>query len=76
MTLENYGKNWCLDHCYLLSKPNLSNGNDMYKSTKLINLRPMYFKDNIIKGDENDMKLYLLQEVQTNFFLELNVEKG
>ena len=22
MTLDNYGKNWCLDHCYLLSKTN------------------------------------------------------
>ena len=24
-----------------------------------INLRPMYVKDNIIKGDKNDMRLYL-----------------
>ena len=31
-------------------------------------LRPMYFKDNIIEGDKNDMRLYLLNEVKTNFF--------
>ena len=33
MTLENYGKVWCLVHCYPLSKINLSNENDLYKST-------------------------------------------
>ena len=28
MTEENYGKNCCLDHCFLLSKTNLSNQNE------------------------------------------------
>ena len=73
MTLENYGKIWCLDHCYPLSKTNLSNQNDMYKSTNWVNLRPMYIKDNIIKGDKIDHHLYLLQEVKANYFLTLNV---
>ena len=48
MTLENYGKIWCIDHCYPLSKINLSDENDMYKSTNWVNLRPMYIKDNLL----------------------------
>ena len=42
MTLENYGKIWCLDHCYPLSKISLSNENDLIKYTNWVNLRPMY----------------------------------
>ena len=72
ITLENYGKIWCLDHCYPLSKINLSNENDLYKSTNWINLRPMYMKDNLIKGDKIDYHLYLLQEVKAKYFLKLN----
>ena len=68
MTLENYGKFWCLDHCYPLSKTNSSNENDMYKSTNWINLRPMYIKDNIIKGDKTEYHLCLLQEVKAKYF--------
>ena len=60
MTLRNYGKNWCLDHCYPLLKINLSNENDLYKSTNWINLRPMYIKDYLIKGNKIDMRKYLL----------------
>ena len=48
----------------------------MYKSTKWINWRPMYIKDNIIKSDKNDYHLYLLQEVKTKYFLKLNVQEG
>ena len=72
MTLENYGKIWCIDHCYPLSKTNLSNENDIYKSTNWINLRPMYIKDNIIKGDKIDYYLCLLQEVKAKSFTKLN----
>ena len=42
MTEENYGEIWCLDHCYPLSKTNLLDKTKMNKSTKWINLRPMY----------------------------------
>ena len=76
MTLENYGKIWCLDHCYPLSKSNLSNENDIYKSTNWIISRPMYIKDNIIKGDKFDYHLYLLQEVKAKHFLKLTDQKG
>ena len=69
MTEENYSKIWCLDHCLPLSKTNLSNKNDMYKSTKWINLRPRYVKDNIIKSDRIEYHLHLLQEVKAKFFL-------
>ena len=71
MTLENYVKIGCLDHCYPLSKANLSHGNYMYKSTILINLRPMYIRDNIIKGDKIDCYLYLLQEVKAKYFMKM-----
>ena len=76
MTLENYGKVWCLDHCIPLSKINLSNENDLYKSTNWVNLRPMYMNENLIKGDKIDMRLYLLQEIKSNYFKKLNGQKG
>ena len=72
MIKENYGKVWCLDHCLPLSKINLSNENELYKSTNWVNLRPMYMKDNLIKGDKIDMRLYLLQEIKGNYFMKLN----
>ena len=71
MTLENYGKIWCLDHCLPLSKINLSNENDLYKSTNWVNLRPMYMNENLIKGDKIDYHLYL-QEVKAKYFLKSN----
>ena len=72
MTLENYGKIWCLDHCYPLSKTNLSNETDMFKSTNWINLRPMYTKQNIVKVDKIDIRLYLLQQIKACQFIKLN----
>ena len=74
MSIVNYGKIWRLDHCYPLSRANLAIENDMYKFTNWINLRPMYIKDNIIRGDKIDYHLYLLQ-VKAKYFIELN-EKG
>ena len=64
MTLENYGKVWCLDHCYPLSKINLSNENDLIKYTNWYNIRPMYIKDNSFKGCKINQHLCLLQEVK------------
>ena len=75
MTLENYGKFWCSDHCNPLSKTNLSNGKDMYKSTNWIILGPMYIKDNIFKGDKIDMRFYLLQEVKAKYFFEIECRR-
>ena len=72
MTEENNGKIWCLDHCYPLSKTNLSEKKEMNKSTKWINFRPMYVKDNIIKGDKIEYHLYLIQEVKAKYVLKLN----
>ena len=72
MTLENYGKIWCLDHCYPLSKISLSNENELIKYTNWLNIRPMYIKENIIKGDKINHYLYLLQEVKAKYFLKLN----
>ena len=69
MTLENYGTIWCLDHCLPLSK---TNENDLYKYTNWINIRPMYIKENLIKGNKINHRLYLLQEVKAKYFLKLN----
>ena len=69
MRLENYGKIWCLDHCYPLSK---ITENDLYKYTNWINIRPMYVRDNILKGSKIDYRLYLLQQIKAKYFLKIN----
>ena len=75
MTLENHGKIWCLDHCLPIASFNLLDENDMKKCFNWINLRPMYVKDNFIKGDKINMRLYLLQEIKSNYFKKLNEER-
>ena len=64
MSLENYGKIWCLDHCYPLSK---IKENELNKYTNWINIRPMYVKDNIFKGDKIDHRIYLLQQIKAKY---------
>ena len=76
MRLENYGKVWCLDHCYPLSKISLSNGNDLIKYTNWHNITPMYIRDNIIKGGKINQHLCLLQEVKAKYFMKLNGQEG
>ena len=68
MTLENYCKIWCLDHCLPIASFNLLDEKEMKKCFNWINLRPMYVKDNIIKGDKIDYHLYLLEEVKAYQF--------
>ena len=72
MSEENFGKIWCLDHCYPLSKTNLSDEIEMNKSTNWINLRPMHSGENISKGDKIDHRLYLMQEIKAYQFVKLN----
>ena len=69
MTIENYGKIWCLDHCYPLS---IIKENELNKYTNWINIRPMYIRDNIIKSDKIDNRLYLLQQIKAKYFLKIN----
>ena len=76
MTLENYGKIWCLDHCLAVASFNLSDEKELKKCFNWINLRPMYVKDNIIKSGKIDYHIFLLQEVKAKYFLKLNVEEG
>ena len=73
MTLENYGKIWCLDHCYPLSK---IKEDELNKYTNWINIRPMYIRDNISKGSKIDNRLYLLQQIKAKYFLKLNNHEG
>ena len=76
MTEENYGKIWCLDHCYPLSKTNLSDKKEINKSTNWINLRPMYCSEIFSKGDKIDHQLYLMQEIKVYQFIKLNGQEG
>ena len=76
MTIENYGSVWQINHCLAIASFNLLDEKEMKKCFNWINLRPMYVKDNITKGDKIDMRLYLLQEIKSNYFMNLNVEKG
>ena len=74
MSLENYGKIWCLDHCYPLSE---IKKNELNKYTNWVNIRPMYIKDNISKGSKIDNQLYLMQEIKAKYFLKLiNDQQG
>ena len=76
MTEENYGLVWEIDHCFPLSKTNLSNQNEMNKSTLWIYLRPIYCSKNIIKGDKIDHRLYLLQQIKAYQFIKINAQEG
>ena len=76
MTEEDYDKVWCLGHCYSLSKTNLSDKNEMNKSTNWINLRPMCCVENLSKGDKIDHRLYSMQEIKTYQFIKLNGQEG
>ena len=76
MTEENYSPVWTLEHCHPLSKTNLSDKNEMNKSTYWINIRPMYCSENISKGDKINPYLYILQEIKAKYFLKLNIDQG
>ena len=76
MALENYGKISCLDHCLAVASFNLLYANVMKRCFNWINLRLMYVKDTIIKGDKMDFHLYLLQEVKAKYFMKLNDQEG
>ena len=76
MTLENSGKIWCLDHCIAVASFNLLDEKEMKKCFNWVNLRPKNVKDNIIKGDKIDMRLYLLQEIKAIYFMNLNGQEG
>ena len=76
MTIENYGSVWQIDHTLPIASFNLLDENYMKKCFNWINLRPMYIKDNIVKGDKIDYHLYLLQELKGIYFQKINVEEG
>ena len=72
MTVGNYGTVWQIDHCLAVASFNLLDEKDMKKCFNWVNLRPTYVKDNIIKGDKIDIRLYLLQETKAYQFIKLN----
>ena len=72
MTIEIYGSVWQINHCLAIASFSLLDENDMKRCFNWVNLRPLYAKDNIIKGDKINYQFYLLQKVKANFFSKLN----
>ena len=72
MTMKNYGKVWQIDHTLAINSFNLFNQDELRKFFNWRNLRPLYSKENMSKGDEVDERLYLLQEIKACCFLKLN----
>ena len=68
MTSERDGSVRQIEYCPAVAFFNLLDENAVKKCFNWINLRPMYIKDNIIKGDKIDMRLYLLQVVKAKYF--------
>ena len=64
MTEEKYGSVWTIDHCYPLSRTDLSSEKDIIKTTCWINLGPMYSNKNISKRSKNENQIFLMQEVK------------
>ena len=76
MTLKDYGSVWQIDHCLAVASFNLLDEKEMKKCFNWINVRPLYVKDNITKGNKISMRLYLLQQIKGNYSMELNDQKG
>ena len=74
--MENYGKIWNLDHCLAISTFNLSDENEIKKCFGWVNLRPMYVRENISKGNKTDIWLYVLQEIKARYFRKLNEQEA
>ena len=75
MSEEIYGSVWTIDHCYPVSKTNLSNETDILISSHWINLRPMFHNENSSKGSKIDNHSCLLQEIKAKYFMKLNAQE-
>ena len=72
--LQKYGTIYCTDHCYPLSKTNLTNENEMYKSTSWVNSRPMFCSENISRGIKNENNQNLPQQIKAKYFAKIKQE--
>ena len=72
MSIENYSSIWEIDHCLPISSFNLSDENDLKKYFNWIILRPMYCNENNLKKGKIDNPLYLMLEVKSECFLQIN----
>ena len=68
MNVEYYGSVGNINHCYSLTKIDLSNELDRFESTNWINLRLMYSNENFSKKTKIDYRYYLRQEVKAKLF--------
>ena len=69
MKEKNYGKVWCLDHCYPIGKCNLIDRKDLHRYNNWVNLRLMIINEKNSKGSRIDHRLYLLQQIKADFFI-------
>ena len=75
MTLDNYGLVWEMDHCFPVSKTNVSNDIDLFKTTNWVNSRPMYKNGIGSKGSKINHNLCLLQQFKAKYYLKLSQER-
>ena len=68
MTIEIYGKIWCLDHCYPLAKCNLIDKKDLYRYNNWVNERPMFIIENSSKGLKLIIDYIYSSRSKQNFF--------
>ena len=75
MTLDNHGSIWQIDHCLPKASFNLLDENGMKKSFNWINLIPMYSSENNLKNAKTNHRLYLMREIEANYFKKLKEER-
>lgn len=57
MSWDNFGKDgWCIDHIIPLAKAN--NKEELYKLCHYTNTQPLWFIDNLIKGNKYENKIH------------------
>ena len=75
MSLENYGSIWAIDHCYSLSKTNLSKEKDIFIYTTWNKSRPTFINESCSKAAKINHRLYLMQANKAKYFEKLFEKK-
>ena len=70
MTMENFGKEWGLDHIVPVELFDLSNEDDLKLCYNYNNIMPMFNQDNRLKGASVHFSLDKLRSMYTNVYIE------